>query len=131
MGIETVVTESGQFMYDNFHFAEATRSNGFLFCSGIIGTDEKGKVPEDIRQEFHNAWSSVGRLLEACGIGFGDIVETTTYHVGLQANIADFMAVRDEFLSEPWPAWTAIGITELAVPGAHVEIRVTARLSDQ
>ena len=40
------------------------------------------------------------------------------------------MAVRDEFLSEPWPAWTAIGITELAMPGAHVEIRVTAKLKD-
>jgi enamine deaminase RidA (YjgF/YER057c/UK114 family) len=37
------------------------------------------------------------------------------------------MKVRDEFLSEPWPAWTAIGVSELAVPQAHVEIRVTAR----
>jgi enamine deaminase RidA (YjgF/YER057c/UK114 family) len=128
MSIETVVTESGQFMYDNFHFSEATRSNGFLFCSGVIGIDEKGQVPADIKQEFHNAWSGVGRLLGACGIGFEDIVEYTTYHVGLQANMADFMSVRDEFLAEPWPAWTAIGITELAIPGAHVEIRVTARL---
>jgi enamine deaminase RidA (YjgF/YER057c/UK114 family) len=37
------------------------------------------------------------------------------------------MKVRDEFLKAPWPAWTAIGITELAIPGAHVEIRVLAR----
>jgi enamine deaminase RidA (YjgF/YER057c/UK114 family) len=130
MGIETVVTETGQFLYDNFHFAEATKCNGFLFCSGIIGMDESGQVPDDVKQEFHNAWSGVEKLLSACGIGFGDIVECTTYHVGLQAHMADFMAVRDEFLSEPWPAWTAIGITELAVPGAHVEIRVTAKLPD-
>ena len=127
---DLILPESMKKSYDNFHFAEATKSNGFLFCSGVIGTDEKGQVPEDIRQEFHTAWSSVGRLLSACDIGFDDIVECTTYHVGLQANIADFMAVRDEFLSEPWPAWTAIGISELAVPGAHVEIRVTARLKD-
>jgi enamine deaminase RidA (YjgF/YER057c/UK114 family) len=44
--------------------------------------------------------------------------------------MADFMSVRDEFLSSPWPAWTAIGITELALPGAHVEIRVMAKLKD-
>jgi enamine deaminase RidA (YjgF/YER057c/UK114 family) len=130
MSIETVVTESGQFMYDNFHFSEATKSNGFLLCSGVIGTDGKGKVPEDIKEEFRNAWAGVGRLLAECDIGYADIVECTTYHVGLQANIEDFMSVRDEFLSEPWPAWTAIGITELAVPGSHVEIRVTARLKD-
>jgi enamine deaminase RidA (YjgF/YER057c/UK114 family) len=130
MGIETVVTETGQFMYENFHFAQATKSNGLLFCSGIIGTDEKGQVPADVKEEFRNAWRGVEHLLSACDIGFADIVECTTYHVGLQAHIAAFMEVRDQFLSEPWPAWTAIGITELAIPGAHVEIRVTAKLKD-
>jgi enamine deaminase RidA (YjgF/YER057c/UK114 family) len=28
----------------------------------------------------------------------------------------------------PYPAWTAIGVAELAVPGALMEIRVVARL---
>jgi enamine deaminase RidA (YjgF/YER057c/UK114 family) len=36
------------------------------------------------------------------------------------------MKVRDEFISAPWPAWTAIGVSELAVPGARVEVRVVA-----
>lgn len=130
MGIETVVTESGRFMYDNFHFSEATRSNGFLFCSGVIGTGKGGEIPEDIKQEFRNAWEGIGRLLSASGIGYEDILEYTSYHVGLHTTVSDFMAVRDEFLSEPWPAWTAIGITELAIPGAHVEVRVTAKLRD-
>ena len=57
----------------------------------------------------------------------GYVLEYTTYHVGLQSTMGTFMKVRDQFLKEPWPAWTAIGITELAAPGAHVEIRVTAR----
>jgi enamine deaminase RidA (YjgF/YER057c/UK114 family) len=130
MSIETVVTDSGQFMYDNFHFSEATKSNGFLLCSGVIGSGAKGKLPEDIKEEFRNAWASVGKLLEECGISYGDILEYTSYHVGLQAHMADFMSVRDEFLCAPWPAWTAVGITELALPGAHVEIRVTAKLKD-
>ena len=130
MSFATVVTESGQFMYDNFHFSEATKSNGFLLCSGVIGTGAKGAVPEDISEEFRNAWRGIGKLLAACDIGYGDIVEYTSYHVGLHATMKEFMAVRDEFLSQPWPAWTAIGISELAMPGAHVEIRVTAKLKD-
>lgn len=40
MSFESVVTESGQFVYDNFHFSEATKSNGFLLCSGVIGITE-------------------------------------------------------------------------------------------
>ena len=130
MAIETIVTESGQFMYDNFHFAEARRCDGFLFCSGIIGTGEGGQVPADLKEEFRNAWGSVQRLLESSDSDLAHIVECTTYHVGLQATIADFMAIRDEFLSEPWPAWTAIGVSELAIPGAHAEIRITAKVRD-
>lgn len=128
MSFENVVTESGQFMYDNFHFSEASKCNGLLLCSGVIGTGKNGKLPQDIKEEFRNAWTGIGRLLKHCGIGYDDIVEYTSYHVGLHANMGDFMSVRDEFISEPWPAWTAIGITELAIPGAHVEIRVTAKL---
>ncbi|MDZ7686280.1 MAG: RidA family protein [Gammaproteobacteria bacterium] len=127
MTIDTIVTSQGQFMYDRFHFAEATRHGDLLLCSGIIGTNDKGKLPETVEDEFNLAWSKVKSLLEGAGSSLDDILEYTTYHVGLQTHMAAFMEVRDRYLSEPWPAWTAIGITELAVPGAHVEIRVTAR----
>ena len=128
MAIKTIVRGSGKFLYDNFHFSEAVESDGFLLCSGIIGTGQEGKVPDDIREEFDNAWSGVISLLKEAGADASHVVEYTSYHVGLQADMAAFMEVRDKYLREPWPAWTAIGITELAVPGAHVEIRVTAKL---
>jgi enamine deaminase RidA (YjgF/YER057c/UK114 family) len=35
--------------------------------------------------------------------------------------------VKDEFVGEPYPAWTAIGVAELVNPKAIVEIRVIAR----
>jgi enamine deaminase RidA (YjgF/YER057c/UK114 family) len=38
------------------------------------------------------------------------------------------MKVRDRYLKEPYPAWTAIGVAELAVPGGLVEVKVIARL---
>lgn len=125
--MKTIVRDDARVMYDNFHFAEAVESDGFLFCSGIIGTGEGGKVPEDISEEFRNAWSSVVSLLNHAGTDISSIVEFTSYHVGLQSHMGIFMVVRDEFVKEPWPAWTAIGISELAVLGAHVEIRVTAK----
>ena len=126
MSTETIVTASSKAMYDQFHFADATVCNGFILCSGVLGTGEGGKVPESVLEEFQNAWRRVGEVLAEAGAGYSDIVEYTTYHVDLQANLADFMKARDEVIAEPWPAWTAIGITELAVPGAHVEIRVNA-----
>jgi hypothetical protein len=88
--------------------------------SGFSRSDSR--EPEE---EFRNAWRTIGETLAHAGLGYEDIIEYTSYHVGLQAHLTTFMKVRDEFISEPWPAWTAIGITELAVPGARVEIKVT------
>jgi enamine deaminase RidA (YjgF/YER057c/UK114 family) len=127
MAIKTVNPKASKSLYDQFHFSQAVRAGELLICSGQIGTGPDGKVPADLAAEFRNAWRGVESVLQAAGVEFSDILEYTTYHVGLQSGVATFMKVRDEFLSEPWPAWTAIGITELAVPGAHVEIRVTAR----
>jgi enamine deaminase RidA (YjgF/YER057c/UK114 family) len=126
MTIETVNPAGSEFLLENFHFSQAAWHAGVLHCSGQIGMNAEGRVPEDAAEEFRNAWQAVGRVLEAAGLGYSDIVEYTTFHVGLSAHMNTFMGVRDEFLAAPWPAWTAIGITELAVPGARLEIQVTA-----
>ena len=128
MSIEIVAPEFGKAAYDNFHFSQAVRSGGLLLCSGQIGTSQDRSVPDSAEDEFRNAWRAVGEVLKAAGLGFEDIVEITSYHVGLNEHVRAFMKTRDEVLSEPWPAWTAIGITELAVRGARVEIRVIAQL---
>jgi enamine deaminase RidA (YjgF/YER057c/UK114 family) len=51
----------------------------------------------------------------------------STFHVGLQAHVATFSSVKDKFINKPFPSWTAVGVTELAVPGTIVEIKVIAR----
>lgn len=128
MSLDVVNPGTNRTLYDQFHFSQAVKVNGMLICSGQIGTGAGGAVPADLSEEFRNAWTSVGRVLAAAGASFDDIVEYTTFHVGLQKTLPTFMQVRDEFVKAPWPAWTAIGISELAVPGAHVEIRVLARV---
>ncbi|NJN50432.1 MAG: RidA family protein [Gammaproteobacteria bacterium] len=117
MSITVVNPEGSQALYDQFHFSQAVKSGDLLLCSGQIGTEGRGSVPSDLATEFRNAFNAVGRVLAHAGLSFDDIVEYTTYHVGLQKTLPTFMQVRDEFIKAPWPAWTAIGISELAVPG--------------
>lgn len=127
MSRDVILPDQSKASYDNFHFAPAVRSSkGLIFCSGQIGVGENGSVPKSPEEEFRNAWAAVGQLLAEAGLTFDNIIEFTSFHVGLQEHLADFMKVKDEVLSAPWPAWTAIGITELALPGARVEIRVVA-----
>ena len=127
MSRDVIVPDSDQALYDNFHLAQAVRTaNGLVICSGQIGSGADGKVPDAAADEFRNAWRAVEKVLKAAGLGLENVVEYTTFHVGLQEHLPDFMAVRDEFLSAPWPAWSAIGVSELALPGARCEIRVVA-----
>ncbi len=121
-----VIHPRGRAAYDRLKFAPAVWSGNQLLCSGVIGTDANGRVPEDLEAEVRDAWQSVGRVLEAAELGYADIIEMTTYHVGLRATLPTFMKVKDEFIQEPWPAWTAVGVTELALPGARLEIRICA-----
>jgi len=127
--IEIVVPRGQEAYYDNFHFAPAIKDGNRLYCSGVIGVGADGKPPTDPETQFTCAFESVKSVLAAAGVGFADIIEMTTFHVGLQQHLGTFMQVKDRYLLAPYPAWTAIGITELAFPGGLVEIKVIARLA--
>lgn len=112
--------------YQNFKFAPGVRAGGLLHMSGILGTGADGAVPADPTEEFEAAFQQAKMVLAEAGLDFTDIVEMTTFHIGLQEHIGTFMAVKDKYITEPYPAWTAVGTTELAFPGARMELKITA-----
>lgn len=127
---DVVIPEGMEMAYDQFHFAPAVKTGRWLRCSGQLGTDEKFVAISEPEAQFTQAFENVKTVLAAADLDFSDVVEMTTFHVGLQQHLGTFLAVKDRYLAAPYPAWTAIGIVELAVPDALVEIRVTARLRD-
>jgi enamine deaminase RidA (YjgF/YER057c/UK114 family) len=126
MGKRRIVIPDGmQSFYDQFHFAPAVRVGKQVFCSGQLGTSPDGKLDPDPAVQFSTAFENVRKVLEEAGASLSDIVELTTFHVGFNEHIGAFMQVKDSFLDEPYPAWTAIGVSELAF-GAMVEIKARA-----
>ena len=121
MSINVIVPEKSKASYDQMHFAPAVEQDGFIFCSGCVGQAESAE------DEFRQAWQQIGAILAEAGCGYEDIVDSTLYIVDLQANAATMFKVKDEFIKAPYPASTWIGITELVIPGARAEVKVTAR----
>jgi enamine deaminase RidA (YjgF/YER057c/UK114 family) len=127
---ERIIPPSMQSFYDGYHFAPAVIDGEHVRCSGVIGINlADGTVSDDAETQFGTAFDNLTEVLTAAGVSFADVIEITTFHVDLQAHLETFLAVKDRYVKEPYPAWTAIGITELAVAGGLVEIRVTARRS--
>lgn len=125
---ERVIPSSMQNSYDRFHFAPGVKVGDLLLCSGQIGTGADGRCPEDPAEQFQLAFQHVQTLLEEAGGDLSNVVEMTTFHVDMGEHLGTFMKVKDEYMNEPYCAWTAIGCTELAMPGGLVEIRVQAHL---
>lgn len=121
-----IIPKSMRPMYEQFEFAPATRVGNFLILSGQIGVGADGKAIEDLDAQFTAAFEAVGEILAEAGASFDDVVDLHTFHVGLQSHLETFMAVKSRFIKADFPSWTAIGCTELAVPGAAVEIKATA-----
>ena len=153
----TIVPSALKGVYRNWHFAPAVVVDGMVYCSGIIGTSADGEPPQrdaagaalhgasqttadpaagiaalqavrDPRAQFETAFEALAVILEAAGARLADIVEITSDHVDMARHMETFVAVRDRYLAEPWPAWTAIGVAELAVPGGLLELRAIAAL---
>ncbi len=80
----------------------------------------------DPEAQFEAAFEIVQAVLVEAGAGLEDVVDMTTYHVDISQHMATFMAVKDRYLFEPYPAWTAVGVSELVIPGGLMEISVTA-----
>ena len=125
-----IVPKGSQYAYDNFYFGVAMVDGANLRMSGVIGTGPDGKPDADPATQFEQAFEAAASVLQEAGLGFADVTDITSYHIGLQAHLADFIAVKDRYVKEPYPAWTAVGTTELAIPGALVEVQIIARYSD-
>ncbi|MGH7965810.1 MAG: RidA family protein [Candidatus Binatia bacterium] len=125
---EIVIPKGMEHFYEQYHFAPAVKDGNRLYCSGVIGAAADGKVPTDPETQFTQAFELLKSVLTTAGVTLDDVIEMTTFHVGLQANLPAFMKVKDRYMRTPYPAWTAIGVSELAFPGGLVEVKVIAKL---
>ncbi|MET9297130.1 RidA family protein [Streptomyces sp. NPDC003077] len=116
-----------QALYDALHFSQATRVGDMIWVSGQVGIDPITMKPAvGMEAQARLAFDNVRTVLEAAGASLDDIAELTTYHTDLRGDMPVFGRVKDAFLTERYPSWTAVGVPQLALPEVLVEIRVVA-----
>ena len=89
-----------------------------------------GQGPEDVaadmETQIRQTFDRIGLLLEAGGASFADVVIIRSYWVHLLRDLEIFRKVRKDYLVPPYPASTAVGTPELAIPGLELEIEAVA-----
>lgn len=97
-----------------------------VYVAGQAGIDpETGELVEGgVAAETRQAMENVGAILDAAGTSFENVVDATIY----VADMDDFGAVNDvyaEFVAEPFPARSAVEVSDLAME-LSVELEVVA-----
>jgi len=114
-------------------FSSSLRVNGagtWVYLSGRMGTDGSGAVvPGGLRAQARSALDQLlGSLAEAGG-GPEHVVKLTAYLTALD-EYDTYNEVRGQVFGQTLPASTAIGVADLIVEGALIEIDGVAFVPD-
>jgi enamine deaminase RidA (YjgF/YER057c/UK114 family) len=111
--------------YEGWHMSPGRIAGGLLFMTGMTGHRPDGTFAENPEEQIRDAFTKIDRVLDEAGLDWRNLVEMTSYHVGIQDHLDLFRQVRDEYIREPYPAWTAIEVAGF-ITSAIVEIRAVA-----
>jgi 2-iminobutanoate/2-iminopropanoate deaminase len=108
-------------------YSQAIVANGLVFVSGQVPIDPAtGKLVEGgIAEQTNRCFDNVAAILAEAGSGLDKLVKTTVF----LDDISDFAAMNAAYaerIPEPFPARSAIEISQIPLAGALVEIEVVA-----
>lgn len=111
--------------YNTWHFSQAVRVGDTVWIAGQLGIGPDGHPGATIEEQTRFAFQNLVRVLETAGATVADIVDLTTYHIAMD-DLPTVAAVKSEFIRQDFPAWTAVGVTQLALPEMLIEVKATA-----
>lgn len=99
-----------------------------LVLAGQVAVDDTGAVvaPGDAGAQSEVVFETIGQILTAHGATFADVLHIRTYMTDLD-DLASYGSVRGRiFTGTPPPASTTVEVNRLFLPGAVLEVEITA-----
>ncbi len=128
MSIRAIIPPEVQAAADQLKISPGIVSGNHVFLTGVTGADAQGHMPENQEDQMRNIFEKIALVLREGKLTLRSIVEMTSYHVGLRDHFDLFNLIRLEYVTEPYPAWTAVEVAGLRRQGAIVEVRVIASM---
>ena len=123
-------------------YPHARRVGDLLFLSGMgprspetdeipgLVLDKNGEIQEyDMAAQCHAVFANVRSVLEAAGLGWGDLVDVTVFLTDMDRDFATFNRIYAEYFSDNQPCRTTVEINRLPTPIA-IELKCIATTGD-
>jgi enamine deaminase RidA (YjgF/YER057c/UK114 family) len=116
------------------HVVEAASPGRIIYIAGQLGLDVDNKLAGgsgDFRAQAEQTFVNLKNALAAAGVGFEHVVKLNNYLIDM-AHLSIFREVRDRHIDTAAPpASTTIAISNLARPGALIEVEAVAVVPDK
>jgi len=107
------------------HGVEVAPGARWLFISGQLGIGADKNIPDGAGDQTRLCFKNIQAVLAAAGMGLEHVVRLNAYVAGAEY-LAEYMAVRDEFVPSPAPASTLMVVSGFAREVFKVEIEAVA-----
>lgn len=125
---KAIIPAGTEKVVEAFHFVPGRTAGNLLFVSGQLGTNNR-VLADGLEAQIDAAFANLARVLAEAGRDLTAIVEIGSFHVGdVSQQVQAFAAAMKKHLPGNPPAWTAVGVTGLAMAGALVEVKAVATL---
>ena len=121
-----IVSPIWEKFFEDTSVPAAIRDGNTLYVTGHTGEDDDLTFSPDTEHQIRRTFLNIAQTLAQAGTDWSEVVEIVSYHVGLRSQAEPLLAVSHEFLAEPFPAWSAVGVSELWDEGSVVEMSCVA-----
>ena len=105
-------------------YSDAVIAGDTIYLSGVVVGQRPG---QSLDAAYENAYRRIAAILRRAGASWDDVVDITSYHTDVTAQMEAIVAVQRRYIRPPFPAWTAIDVDRLIPDRGITEIKIVAR----
>lgn len=118
--------EGARKFQEEWGYSDAVVAGDTVYLSGIVVGLREGDT--DLEAAYERTYRLIGSILGRAGAGWDDVVDITSFHTDVTAQMPAIVAVHKRHVKSPYPAWTAIDVDRLIPERGITEIKIVARL---
>jgi enamine deaminase RidA (YjgF/YER057c/UK114 family) len=116
--------EGARKFQEEWGYSDAVVAGDTIYLSGIVVGQRQGEAME---AAYERTYRQVGAILARAGASWDDVVDITSFHTDVTAQMPAIVAAHKRHVKAPYPAWTAIDVDRLIPDGGITEIKIVAR----
>jgi enamine deaminase RidA (YjgF/YER057c/UK114 family) len=116
--------EGARKFQEEWGYSDAIVAGDTIYLSGIVVGQREG---ESLEAAYDRTYGQIAAILKRAGAGWDDVVDITSFHTDVTAQMPALVAVHKRYVKAPYPAWTAIDVDRLIPERGIAEIKVVAK----